>query len=449
LFAVVDVETTGSFAKGNAMTEIAIAVTDGQKIIQEYNTLLNPLQPIPYAIQRLTGIDDNLVAEAPKFAEVAQEIREVLADHIFVAHNVNFDLGFVQSAFSQLGMVYKPRRLCTVRYARRIIKGLKSYSLASLCKHFNYQNEQAHRACADTEVTAKILHQLLAQDTQGQWQNMIKVNQGELNLPANLPAKEFHDLPMAAGVYYFYNQQGEILYVGKASKLKSRVASHFTADKTTARSAAFKREIAHIHYRLCGNIMIAGLLEDHEIRRLWPPYNRAQKNPKLHFGVFAYTNQNGDWCLGINKIGQQQAFIAKFHSLEKARTWLAQEAEQRGLEPSLCGFPQKSDHPIEHHNQRVEDLIKELKMCRSSQILIGEGRESGEHSFAYLSSQGFQGIGFVPREVSITKAEDLEPYLEPLNRSATTEGILREGQKKLKLSLIELSSEIPMNGQLF
>ena len=160
MFAVVDIETTGSYARGNGITEIAIYITDGLEIKDTYSTLLNPEQSIPYAIQQLTGIDDSMVAEAPTFAEKAEEIRAFLADHVFVAHNVSFDLGFVQAAFKEVGVNYNPRRLCTVRYSRRIIPGLRSYSLSSLCKHFNYSNQSAHRAWADTEVTTKILHQL-------------------------------------------------------------------------------------------------------------------------------------------------------------------------------------------------------------------------------------------------------------------------------------------------
>ena len=449
MFAIVDIETTGSHAQGNGITEIAIYISDGLKVIKRFDTLLNPGKPIPFAIQNLTGIDDNMVADAPSFADKSEEIRDLLADHIFVAHNVNFDLGFVQAAFKEQGINYNPRRLCTVRYSRRIIPGLRSYSLSNLVKHFGLKNDQAHRAWADTEVTTHILHDLLRQDIQGVWQSMIKLNKGEVNLPANLPAQEFHDLPMAAGVYYFYNEKGEVLYIGKATRLKSRVASHFSADKSSAKRAAFKREIAHIHYRLCGNILVAGLLEDHEIRKHWPPYNRAQKNPKLRFGVFAYRNQRGDWCLGINRIGGQQAFIAKFHSLEKARTWLAQEVEERGLDPALCGFPSQGQSAIAGHNEAAESLVNDLKENQNACLWIGQGRSSGERSFIYLDQQGFKGIGFIPPDVSVEHPEQIEPYLENLNRSASTDGIIREGLSKLNLKLIELPSGIQSSDLLF
>ena len=449
LFAIVDIETTGSHARGNGITEIAIYISDGLKVTEKFCTFLNPQKPIPYMIQKLTGIDDSMVADAPSFAEKADEIRALLADHIFVAHNVNFDLGFVQEAFKQVGVSYNPRRLCTVRYGRRIVPGLRSYSLANLVRHFGLKNDQAHRAWADTQVTAELLHIFLKRDQQGVWQSMIKLNKGELNLPANLPAQEFHDLPMAAGVYYFYNSKGEILYIGKASRLKSRISSHFTADKSSARSMAFKRDIAHIHYRLCGNILIAGLLEDHEIRKHWPPHNQAQKNPKLRFGVFAYQNQNGDWCLGINKIGGQQAFIAKFHSLEKARTWLANEVEDRGLDPALCGFPKQKKELKAGHNQAATKLINSLKASNKAHIWLGKGRQEDERSFVYFDHSGFQGIGFVPPEISVEHSEQLEPYLERLNRSASTEGILRDGSKRLNLQLIQLPEEIRSSDLLF
>jgi DNA polymerase-3 subunit epsilon len=449
LFAVVDIETTGSHASANSITEIAIYVTDGLTVKQKFSTLLNPLRPIPYTIQRLTGIDDNMVSDAPRFDEKAGEIRDILAEHIFVAHNVTFDLGFVQAAFKAMGIDYNPRRLCTVRYGRRVMPGLRSYSLANLCKHFNLRNLAAHRAEGDTEVTAIILHKLLGMDKEGQWQNMIKLNKGELNLPANLPAQEYHDLPMAAGVYYFYNQKGEVLYIGKASRIKNRVASHFGSDKNSAKSMAFKREISHIHYRLCGNILVAGLLEDHEIRKNWPPFNQAQKNPKLSFGVFAYRNQKNDWCLGINKIGKQQAFLAKFHNLEKARSWLAEMVKEQGLNANLCGFPKPDSGNNLEHNKAVDLMLKDLQKVSSASLWLGEGRTENEKSFIYLNRQGFKGIGFIPKDFTFESPSELEPYLEGLERSATTDGILQEGLKKLRLELVKLPSEIESSALLF
>jgi len=108
-FAIVDIETTGGFAGGNGITEISIQVHDGQRKVNEYNTLINPGQPIPYYIQGLTGISNAMVAKAPPFEEVAEKIYSILNDKVFVAHNVNFDYSFVKHALGQCGYNSNPK----------------------------------------------------------------------------------------------------------------------------------------------------------------------------------------------------------------------------------------------------------------------------------------------------------------------------------------------------
>src|SRR5205085_2466369 len=128
LYAIVDIETTGSYAAGNGITEIAIAIHDGKEIINFYETLVNPHQPIPYFIQSLTGINNEMVKHAPSFHEVAGQIHELLQDKVFVAHNVNFDYSFVKHHLQDAGYQFDARKLCTVRLSRKILPGLTSYS---------------------------------------------------------------------------------------------------------------------------------------------------------------------------------------------------------------------------------------------------------------------------------------------------------------------------------
>ena len=111
LYAIVDIETTGSYASGNGITEIAIAVHDGNQVINFYETLVNPHQPIPYFIQSLTGITNDMVVKAPSFKEVAGQIHELLQDKVFVAHNVNFDYSFVKHHLQDAGYTLEEKKL--------------------------------------------------------------------------------------------------------------------------------------------------------------------------------------------------------------------------------------------------------------------------------------------------------------------------------------------------
>jgi DNA polymerase-3 subunit epsilon len=126
MYAIVDIETTGGNATTGSITEIAIVITDGVTVLHRYETLVNPKQSIPPFIQNLTGITDDMVADAPVFSEVAEHVFELLCDKVFVAHNVNFDYSFVAHQLSQHGYKLQLGKLCTVRLSRKIFTELPS-----------------------------------------------------------------------------------------------------------------------------------------------------------------------------------------------------------------------------------------------------------------------------------------------------------------------------------
>src|SRR5580704_11360199 len=157
LYAIVDIETTGSFAAGNGITEIGIVIHDGVKVLDFYESLVNPLTPIPYFIQRLTGINNSMVANAPSFPEIAGQVFDLLQDKIFVAHNVNFDYSFVKHHLQSAGYELDTKKLCTVRLARKVIPGMASYSLGKLTHQLGINHANAHRAGGDALATADLL----------------------------------------------------------------------------------------------------------------------------------------------------------------------------------------------------------------------------------------------------------------------------------------------------
>jgi DNA polymerase-3 subunit epsilon len=146
MYAIVDIETTGSYASANGITEVAIHVFDGNKVVKKFESLINPLQPIPRYIQSFTGITDEMVASAPQFDEVAEDIFNILNENIFIAHNVNFDYSFLKSHLLRAGHDLKSKKLCTVRLSRRIFPGFPSYSLGNLCRSLEIDINNRHRA---------------------------------------------------------------------------------------------------------------------------------------------------------------------------------------------------------------------------------------------------------------------------------------------------------------
>lgn len=128
-YAIVDIETTGGYAAANGITEICIQVFDGEKVIEQFETLINPNQVIPKYIQAFTGITNEMVQDAPCFEDIAEKIYTILQGNVFVAHSVNFDYSFIKNHLEFYGYKLNSKKLCTVRLARQIFPGLPSYSL--------------------------------------------------------------------------------------------------------------------------------------------------------------------------------------------------------------------------------------------------------------------------------------------------------------------------------
>lgn len=162
MYAIIDIETTGHSRTEGKITEIAIFVHDGFEITDSFTTLINPECYIPGFITNLTGIDNDMVRNAPRFYEIARKIVEMTADNVFVAHNVSFDYRFIQEEFKQLGYDYHRKTMCTVRMSRKYLPGHRSYSLGKLCSELNISINGRHRAAGDALATVKLFELILA-----------------------------------------------------------------------------------------------------------------------------------------------------------------------------------------------------------------------------------------------------------------------------------------------
>ncbi|RZK89782.1 MAG: DNA polymerase III subunit epsilon, partial [Pedobacter sp.] len=243
LYAVVDIETTGGHASANGITEVAINIHDGNEITESYTTLINPGRAIPAYITALTGIDEEMLADAPAFEDVALQIYQLLHGKVFVAHNVNFDYSFLKHHLALAGYDLQCRKLCTVRMSRKIFPGKVSYSLGKLCNALQIPLQNRHRAAGDADATSILFNLLLEHDLEGTIPEMLKKTSKEQVLPPNLDKAAIIRLPNQPGVYYFKDSKGKIVYVGKAKDLKKRVTSHFTGNKPNRQRQDFLRTI--------------------------------------------------------------------------------------------------------------------------------------------------------------------------------------------------------------
>ena len=261
--------------------------------MERYSTLVNPGKHIPIYISALTGISNEMVQDAPPFKDVAHDIYHLLNGKIFVAHNVNFDYSFVRYHLGNAGYELQSNKLCTVRLGRRIMPGLPSYGLGKLCSHLGIANHSRHRAAGDAEATAELFSLLLQNDQLNHVQQALKQNSREQVLPPNLAKKDVDALPYTPGIYYFHDQKGKVIYVGKAKNVKKRVCSHFTGNNPGPQRQEFLKNIFSITYQLCGTELVAFVLEAVEIKRLWPKYNRSLKRFEQAYSLYYFEDQRG------------------------------------------------------------------------------------------------------------------------------------------------------------
>ncbi|MDR9487074.1 exonuclease domain-containing protein [Salibacter sp.] len=442
-FAVVDVETTGGHPAANGITEIGIAVVEGDQVVDRFHSLVNPKQNIPLNIQALTGITPEMVADAPVFDEVANDVLSFLESSVFVAHNVNFDYAFVKEAFKGVGIKFEAtKRLCTVQYTRAVLPGLPGYSLSKLCKKMNIQNENPHRALSDAEAAAQILLFVKNLDRKDLLSHRLKRRSSVASFPKYIDRKVVDALPNSEGIYYFHDKKGKVIYVGKATDIQKRVKSHFTSTSTSKFYQDLKREVRDITHKESGSDVIAALMEDHEIRHLWPRFNRAQKRNPVYYGVYAYRDRSDFWRIGINKVNNSYPPIKRFHTLHAARSWLLKTVEKYELKAEFCDleFAVYGTDDIYLHNEHFEKMQREVESDGRSLIIPQKGRSKSEKGFIFVEKGEYKGIGFIDSDVSISSIDEIEQHLQVRKSSIITEQIIEKVLGQIPAhQLIELS----------
>ena len=429
MYAIVDIETTGGYAENHRITEIAIYHYDGMQITDEFHTLINPGRKIPYFITGLTGITSEMVSEAPAFEDVADEIHDWLKDRVFIAHNAHFDYSFLKKEFEEAGIAWQTKKLCTVRLSRKIIPGLSSYSLGRLAESLGIKIPDRHRAGGDAGATAKIFDVLMKRDHAGVIAKAIKRNTGETLLPPNLPKEEFEKLPAKAGVYYFHDARGHVIYVGKAINIKKRIAGHFTGDAREWNRSNIRNEIHNISVELTGSELIALILEAQEIRRLWPKYNLAQKYKVEEWGVYDYEDRNGYLRFGVNVVTRGTRPLITFSSKGDAWSFMWEKVKEFDLCPKLSGLQVAKGLCFSHqsgnckgacqgveknkkYNKRVQKAIDTFFEAGQTVAIIGKGRKPEEKSMVLVENGNYLGFGFFDEAKNISDLESARHFIK-------------------------------------
>jgi DNA polymerase-3 subunit epsilon len=425
-YAIVDIETTGGSSRYDRITEIGIVLHDGEKVLDHYQSLINPERSIPEHITRLTGISNEMVADAPRFFEIAKDIVEWTQGHIFVAHNVRFDYSFLRAEFERLGYTFSRRKLCTVKLSRKMLPGLPSYSLGKLIQSLGIEVDARHRALADAQATAELLGIILAKEaSETALNDLVNLGIKETQLPPEISLGKLHELPEECGVYYFHNEDGQVVYVGKSKNIKKRVMQHFS--KTTVKANTLYRHVRDITFELTGSELIALLLESYEIKRIQPFINRAQRLPQFPFTIQSFLNEKGYLNFEVvrSKKPRSEAheILAEFPRQASARGKLARLVEDYQLcrrlsslennvgscfyhQINLCRGACMGIEDRESYNRRALQAMEKVgPSLQGNFFLIDQGRSRHEQAVVWVENGVYRGFGYLDEEQAASPPE--------------------------------------------
>ncbi len=282
MYAILDIETTGGKFNEEGITEIAIHKFDGHQVIDSFISLVNPEKEIQPFVVNLTGINNKMLVNAPKFYEVAKRIIEITKDCILVAHNTSFDYRILRTEFNRLGFNYKMNTLCTVELSKKLIPDLPSYSLGKLCRSLGIPTSDRHRANGDALVTIQLFKLLLEKDLDKSiFESSIKYFDNRTHKQKTVKILEAS--PEVKGVYYLHDADGKIIYIGKGKNIKAEVTKIFL--KTSKRILKLQERVATISFEKTGNELLSRLKYFTELDILQPKYNFIKKR-KINLSNF-------------------------------------------------------------------------------------------------------------------------------------------------------------------
>jgi DNA polymerase-3 subunit epsilon len=411
VYAIVDIETTGGSSRFEKITEIAIYQHDGEKITGEFTTLINPERNIPYFITNLTGITNEMVEEAPRFFEIAKQIIEYTEDRIFVAHSARFDYSFIRQEFKSLGYNFKRNILDTVTLSRKFIPGHRSYSLGNICSDLEIEINGRHRAGGDALATVKLFEILLekGEEFSGSGSKPFRSTKAS-KLHPSLDINKINQIPEEAGIYYFYNEKGDLTYIGKSRNLMQRISTHLS-NNTTNRSMEMRDSIADIGWEETGSELIALLKESFEIKAKKPIYNRAQRRTGFRWGIFSFYDSMGYLNFSYHQIKDEEVHLSVFTSKDKAKAKLISLTETYKLCQKLAGLYETEGMCFHHnvgickgaccgkesakeYNERAEKAIEEFIFSQSNFFIIDKGRNEDERCAVKILNGKYAGYGY-------------------------------------------------------
>jgi DNA polymerase-3 subunit epsilon len=407
--AIVDVETTGAASHYHRIIEIAVLRVHHGRLVDKYSTLLDPERSISPFIESLTGIRNRDLAGAPTFHQVKDRLYGLLDGAIFVAHNARFDYSFIREEFEREKVNYSARRLCTMRLSKALFPDLKKHNLDSIIDRFGILCTDRHRAEGDACVLWDFLQKLREQIDGNDLRKALGKILRAPTIPPLVDESLVKSLPETYGVYVFYDEIANPLYVGKSVNIRSRVLSHFSGDQESAKEQALCRQVVDIQAFTTSGELGALLLESHLIKRLLPLYNRKSRIHKRLVVMKKDQNDQGYGTIRLEylrnlRTSDLSSIVGIFKSMKQAKSFLWNIAKGYTLCPRIlgiekgkgeCSYTQlqkcngacNGSEQVEAYNSRFNLAFTGRRVMPwpfSGPILIEEKNESGNEGEFFI-----------------------------------------------------------------
>ncbi len=452
MYAILDIETTGGNSIKERITEIAVFIHNGEKVVEEFQTLVHPEKSIPPYISQMTGITNQMVEDAPKFFEIAKKLIEITEGKIVVAHNSSFDYNFIKQEYRNLGYDFKRKTLCTVKLSRKLLPGKKSYSLGKLCDELGIAINGRHRAGGDAAATVKLFELLLKTGAKEFKIAEDKYDQILKELQINIDKKWLAKLPEQTGVYYFYNEEKKLIYIGKSKNIKQRVLQHL-ANNSSKKAIEMKNNIADVDFEVTGSELVALLKESEEIKQHQPIYNRSQRRALFNYGIFVSYDNQGYIQFSLKKTMNSSLPLASFSSSIEAKNSLYFLVEKFTLCQKLSGLYDSEEacfhytikkcngaciakEPLEEYNKRAQMAMKTYEQRYHNFIVIDAGKNAQEKSIILVENGKYKGFGFADVELMNNNLDSLKENIHQRQDNRDVQQIIKSYLDKNKVQKV-------------
>lgn len=422
-WALVDIETTGLHVTHDRITEIAVIILTQQGIESTWHCLINPLRSIPAFVSSLTGITNEMVACAPSFEEVAEELLLLLHDSVLVAHNARFDFSFLKNAFKQVGLSYQSSVLCTIKLCKVLYPGLLSYSFSSLAQTFKINTPVTHRAQGDVDTLLQLFNRMCSEFSQPHVLTSAKLIHQKSSIPSKLTT-DIHSFPDTPGVYLFYTNNSPIpIYIGKSVMLRQRILSHFQGDYAHAKEFTMAQLVERVEIIPTAGELSALLLESELIKEKMPIYNHKLRR-KTQLAGFKIGVEQGYLTISIvrehvqtEEYLKERGIYGAFRSIAAAKRTLNLLIKEFNLCQKLCRMEQtksacfsfqlkrcygacigQEDYVL--YNKRVMEALKEYQeeMWPFKGAIVIKEQCSVNHITQFLVFNQWRHLGSIDEE---------------------------------------------------